>query len=335
MLSLNISFCTCGLCHSFVVRADTLEIFYHTEVVAVPQPNGKQKGADLNLSFIGATNGLELFQMKEYAGIKTNKGEFYLMKYWLRGMVLVCIGFLLSACGGKVSTTDGYELVEEGKFIFASSGEYKPFSYMAEDGQMIGFDIDVAEAIAKELDLEPVQQKFKFGSIVEGVKNGRFDAAVASHSITEDRKKEVHFSTPYYYSGAQIFTRSGDTFQTLDDLKDKEIAVSRGSTFAGMIKDVTDNMMLLDSDVTALEALSKGKHDAVVTDYITGKEAIGAGMAIEGKDVLEQSEQGIAVAKENEKLIEKINEILEKLREDGTLKEISEKYFGEDITVAP
>lgn len=257
------------------------------------------------------------------------------MKAWIKGIGLFLLGLFLTACGGKVSTTDGYELVEKGKFTFASSGEYKPFSYMDEDGQMIGFDIDVAEAIAKELGLEPVQQKFKFGSIVEGVKNGRFDAAVASHSITEKRLQEVNFSTPYYYSGAQIFTRPEDSYQSLEDLRDKEIAVSRGSTFAGMIEGVTDNIMLLDSDVTALEALSKGKHDAVVTDYITGKEAIGAGMEIEGRDVLEQSEQGIAVAKGNEKLNEKINEALEKLREDGTLKAISEKYFGEDITVAP
>ncbi|WP_394372992.1 transporter substrate-binding domain-containing protein [Bacillus aquiflavi] len=257
------------------------------------------------------------------------------MKHCFKGLLFLVFMIVLTACGGKVTTSNGYELVEKEKFIFSASGEFKPFSYMDKDGKMIGFDIEVGEAIAKELGLEPVQKKFKFGSIVEGVKSGRFDAAIASHTITEERLKEVNFSTPYYYSGAQIFVRPDDPFKTLDDLKDKEVAVSRGSTFANILSGVTDNIILLDSDVTALEALSKGKHDAVITDFITGKEAIGSGMKIEGRDMLEQSEQGIGVAKDNKVLIEKINEALETLRKNGTLKEISVKYFGEDITVQP
>jgi len=257
------------------------------------------------------------------------------MKNWGKLFLTLGIIFILSACGGKVTTKEGYELVKEGQFIFAASGEFKPFSYMDDDGNMIGFDIEVGEAVAKELGLEPVQKKQKFASIVEGVKSGRFDAAVASHTITEERLKEVNFSTPYYYSGAQIFTRPDSPLETLDDLKEKEVAVSKGSTYADILEGVTDNIILLDSDVTALEALSKGKHDAVVTDFITGKEAIASGMTIVGKQFIEPSEQAIAVAKGNEKLLEKINEALETLRKNGTLKEISEKYFGDDITVKP
>ncbi len=254
-----------------------------------------------------------------------------------RGIIFwtIVMMFFLTACKGKVTTEEGYQLVEEGKLIFAASGEFKPFSYMDKDGKMVGFDIEVGEAVAKELGLEPVQKKQKFASIVEGVKSGRFDIAVASHTITEDRLKEVNFSTPYYYSGAQIFTRINSSIETLEDLKGKEVAVSKGSTYASILEGVTDNIVLLDSDVTALEALSKGKHDAVVTDFITGKEGIASGMEIIGKQFIEPSEQAIAVAKGNEKLLEKINEALERLRKNGTLKKISEKYFGEDITVKP
>ncbi|PLR83135.1 amino acid ABC transporter substrate-binding protein [Bacillus canaveralius] len=226
-------------------------------------------------------------------------------------------------------------LAEEGKFTFASSGEFNPFSVTGADGKMTGFDIEVGEAVAKELGLEPVQKKFKFGGIVEGVKSGRFDAAVASHTINKDRLKAVNFSTPYYYSGPQIFVRPGESIESLDDLKDKEVAVAKGSTYASTAEKVTDNIIFYDSDVTALESLSKGKHDAVITDFVTGKEAIGSGMAIEGKELLGRSEQAIAVAKENEELLKKINEALETLRKNGKLKEISEKYIGEDITVDP
>lgn len=257
------------------------------------------------------------------------------MKYFVKGLLVFTLLLALAACGSKDASTDGMKLVDEGKFTFAASGEFKPFSYVNKDGTMIGFDIEVGEAVAKELGLDPVQKKFKFGGIVEGVKSGRFDAAVASHTITEERLQAVNFSTPYYYSGPQIFVRPDSSIETLDDLKGKEIAVSKGSTYADTAAKVTENIILLDSDVVALEALSKGKHDAVITDFVTGKEAIGAGMKIVGKELLGRSEQAIAVSKENEKLLEDINKALETLRDNGTLKKISEKYFGEDITVDP
>ncbi|MCA1056347.1 transporter substrate-binding domain-containing protein [Rossellomorea aquimaris] len=253
----------------------------------------------------------------------------------LTGLLLLALVLILSACGGKATTESGAELVEDGKFVYAASGEFKPFSVTEGDGTMSGFDIEVAEAVAKELGLEPEQKKFKFAGIVEGVKSGRFDAAVASHTITEERLKEVDFSTPYYYSGPQIFVRSDSSVETLDDLEGKEIAVSKGSTYADTAGEVTDNIQQYDSDVVALEALSKGKHDAVITDFITGKEAIASGLKIEARELIGRSEQAIAVSKENEALLKEINKALEKLREDGTLKEISEKYFNTDITTDP
>ncbi|WP_442915518.1 transporter substrate-binding domain-containing protein [Mangrovibacillus sp. Mu-81] len=253
----------------------------------------------------------------------------------LTGLLVVLFVLILSACGGKAETESGAKLVEEGKLIYAASGEFKPFSVTEGDGTMSGFDIEVAEAVAKELGLEPEQKKFKFAGIVEGVKSGRFDVAVASHTITEDRLKEVDFSTPYYYSGPQIFVRPDSDVQTLSDLEGKEIAVSKGSTYADTAKEVTDSIQQYDSDVVALEALNKGKHDAVITDFITGKEAIASGLKIEARELIGRSEQAIAVGKENEQLLKDINKALEKLREDGTLKKISEKYFKTDITTDP
>jgi polar amino acid transport system substrate-binding protein len=263
------------------------------------------------------------------------KGEFRLVRHWLKGIIAAAFVLILAACGSEEASKDGMDLVEDGKFTYAASGEFKPFSFTNDDGSMSGFDIEVAEAVAKELGLEPVQNKFKFGGIVEGVKSGRFDAAVASHTITEERLQAVNFSMPYYYSGPQIYVRPDSSIETLEDLEGLEIAVSKGSTYTANAEEVTDNIQFYDSDVVALEALSKGKHDAVITDFITGKEAIGAGMKIEGKELIGRSEQAIGVAKDNEELLEKVNEALKTLRENGTLTEISKKYIGEDITVDP
>ncbi|MBX0358897.1 transporter substrate-binding domain-containing protein [Halobacillus sp. Nhm2S1] len=274
-------------------------------------------------------------------------------KYLLMITLSIFMIITLAACGGsedegetsgdtnendsssESSEETAYDLVEEGKFTFAASGEFRPFSMTDASGEMTGFDIDVANAIAEELGLEPNPQKQKFASIVEGVKTGRFDAAVASHTITEERQQEVDFSTPYYYSGAQIFTRADSDVETLEDLEGMEIAISKGSTYSTYAEEVTDNIKTYDSDVVALQSLAKGRHDAVITDFLTGKEASGEGLEIEAKEMIERSEQAVAVAKENEALLEEINAALETLREDGTLAEISKEYFGEDITTLP
>lgn len=254
-------------------------------------------------------------------------------------LFVVLILVLLAACGTDKSVSGAkdvpYDLVDGSSFTFAASGEFKPFSYVGTDGKMDGFDVAVGNAIAKELGLKPVQKRYKFSAIVEGVKTGRFDAAVASHTITPERSKSVDFSDPYYYSGAQIFVRPDSPVETLDDLKGKEIGLSKGSTYTGYAQKVTDNIQTYDSDVVALQALEKGHHDAVITDFLTGKEAITSGLKIKGKELIERSEQAVAVSKDNPELLKAVNKALKTLRENGKLKELSEKYFGTDITELP
>ncbi|WP_170008308.1 transporter substrate-binding domain-containing protein [Bacillus fonticola] len=251
------------------------------------------------------------------------------------GMAVLSIG-ILAGCGSQVAQTEsGATIIEEGKLTFAVSGEFKPFSYMDENNELTGYDVEVGNAIAEELGLEPVAEKIKFASIISSVKSDRVDIAVASHTINDKRLEEVNFSTPYYYSGPQIFTRPDSDIETVEDLTDMEVAVSKGSTYQEDAAEYTDNIATYDSDITALRALADGRHDAVITDFITGKEAIGEGFEIEGRELLGRSEQAVAVSKEDEQLLEDINEALETLREDGTLTELSKKYFGEDISVDP
>lgn len=261
--------------------------------------------------------------------------------------IIGLLAFFLAACGSEESSGSGgdsegeasgdsneFDLVEEGKLTVASSGEFKPFSYM-EDGKMIGYDIAVGEAIAEKLGLEPVQQKAKFSGIVAGVKTGRYDIAVASHTINEKRLKEVNFSEPYYYSGPVIFTRPDSDVESAEDLKGKEISVSRGSTYVDMAKEYTDNIPQVDSDVVALQSLAKGHHDAVITDAVTGQTAIDNGLEIENRGQLGVSEQAVAVAKENDKLKEAVDEALKELKESGKLKELAMEWVGVDITKEP
>ena len=222
---------------------------------------------------------------------------------------------------------------EENTFSFASSGEFRPFSFTNQQGELMGYDIEVGKEIAKRLGKKPVPVKFKFTGIVEGVKSGRFDAGVASQTITDERKKHVAFSIPYYYSGPQIFTRTQSAIDVNTDLKDKEIAVSKGSTYFQIAKTFSDNLKIYDSDVTSLEALQNGRHDFVITDAMTGAMAIKRGLKVFGHQMLGESRQGISVSLENNELLANINKALKEMSNDGTLKRLGMKYFDKDISV--
>lgn len=258
-------------------------------------------------------------------------------------LIIVILAVFLVACEsgdseGKSSASNGeeneYGLVSDGKLTFAASGEFKPFSYM-EGSEMVGFDVAVGEAIADKLGLEPNPQRAKFSGIVAGITEGRYDIAVASHTVTEERLKEVNFSDPYYYSGPVIYTRTDSEIETDADLQGKEISVARGTTYLEFAKEYTDNIPQVDSDVVALQSLASGHHDAVITDDVTGLTAIDTGLKIESKFQLGVAEQAIAVNKDNDALLEAVNEVLQEMKDNGELAELSEKWIGGDITQEP
>lgn len=221
---------------------------------------------------------------------------------------------------------------DQTQFRFASSGEFYPFSFVDDKGELQGYDIDVGREIAKRLNLTPAPAKYKFAGLIEGVKSGRFDAAIASHTITEERREHLAFSTPYYYSGPMVFIRPGDLYENAEALKNKKIAASKGSTYVTIAKEYTEDVSIYDSDITALEALQSGRHDLVITDEIAGAMAIKRGLKIMPSLKLGISEQAIAVSHENPALLEKINQVLQEMRDDGTLAKIGEKFLERDIS---
>ncbi|TGU85943.1 transporter substrate-binding domain-containing protein, partial [Mesorhizobium sp. M00.F.Ca.ET.186.01.1.1] len=149
----------------------------------------------------------------------------------------------------------------------------------------------------------------------------------------EERKQQIDFADPYYLSGGQLFTRPDGTTSTLEELKGKEVAVALGTTHEKMAREYTDNIKTYDSDVTALRALEQGKHDVVITDSVVGEIAIGQGLKIKKSGApLSEVQHGIAVRKGNTELLNKINEVLKQMHEDGTYKQLSEKYFQRDIS---
>ncbi|MFC4713351.1 transporter substrate-binding domain-containing protein [Planococcus dechangensis] len=264
-------------------------------------------------------------------------------KFTTAGVILTA-GMLLAACGSDDSTTgsEGSEtegtgsdlnLVEEGKFTSASSGLYKPFNY-EEGGNLTGFDIEIGNALAEEMGLEPNPVTTPWETIIQGLTTNRFDAILGSMAITEEREEQVSFSDPYYYSGGVIFVREGNTeIQSEADLEGATIGVVGQSTYDTAAQRYTDDIQYYNSDVVALQDLTvEGRLDAVITADVVGFEAQNAGLEIEMVgDPLWIEQAAVAVRPEDEELLAAINEALAAIIEDGTYAEISEKWFGRDL----
>lgn len=255
-------------------------------------------------------------------------------------LLLVSAVMLLVACGDGdtagdfVGSENDHLTLEDGKFVFALSGEYRPFSYYDENNELVGFDVDIGMAIAEELGLEGEPYAITWNSIILGLQDNRYDAIIGSMGITEERLETVNFSDPYYYSGAQLYVRSDSDISSIDDVSGStEVAVAEGTTYHTMIQDYTSNTPTYDSDIVALQALAQGRHDAVVTDRLVGLiniEDMGLDIKMVG-ELIDTERIAIAMRKNEEDLVNAVNRALANLHESGKYEEINAKYFNENI----
>jgi polar amino acid transport system substrate-binding protein len=260
------------------------------------------------------------------------------MKRTWKVLLALAIVMAMAAAAGCSSSSDA-DTADDGakqEFVFANSGAYRPFSF-DEGGEIVGFDVDIANEIAKRIDREPVMKSpVPFDTLIQGLKGGKYDALVASHGITAEREEQVDFTRPYYRSGAQIFVAEGTTdISGPDDLAGKKIGVVKASTYLDLANTLTDtsNVTTYDSDVVALQDLVTGRIDAVITDKLVGFMARNdSGLKIEAVgDVLQADEMGIAVQEGDSELLAAVNQALEDMIADGTYEEISMRWFDENI----
>lgn len=243
---------------------------------------------------------------------------------------------------GGLALAQDFETAEEGVLTVAMSGEYPPFSMPDDDGNMIGFDADVAVEIAERLGLEPNLVQAQFSSIIGGVQAGRYDVSVASHARTPERAEAVQYlSEPYYYSGATLFVPSDSEYESIDDIAEAggQIAVDRGGTNQQWLEDngYSDVVATYSGVPESMLAVQQGQADGIFTSPIVGNQAIRENdfdLQPVGGLVFEEN-AWVTVANDNDALAEAIDDVLDDMREDGTLLEISEKWIGGDIVTPP
>ncbi|WLR44335.1 ABC transporter substrate-binding protein [Bacillus carboniphilus] len=249
-------------------------------------------------------------------------------------LLILSLG-VLTACGDSESASGDGELnlKEDGKLTFAMSGLYKPYNYQ-DGGELTGFDVEIGNAIAEEMGLEPNPVTNPWESIIAGLEGEKYDAIIGSMGITEERDEVVDFSDLYYRSGAQIFVASDNNgIETVDDLNGKKIGVVKATTYKDLAEEYTDDIVEYTSDPVALQDLPTGRIDAVITDEGVGNYAIqDAGLEVKRvKEPISQDEMAIAVNEGDEELLKEINKALQAIIDNGTYQEISEKWFGKDM----
>jgi len=244
----------------------------------------------------------------------------------------------LSGCqtgGDRTQTESGAKLVEEGTLTVCTHLPYKPFQFN-QGGQVVGFDVDIMDLVAKDLG---VQQKI-FNTPFEGIQSGQSlntaqcDAAAAGMTITEDRAKVLDFSDPYFEATQALLVQKGSGISGLEDLSGKSLAVQEGTTGAIYAEENApeDTEIRTFEDLALLStAVKTGQVDAGVNDNGVLYDYVRSNPDTEVATEFNTGEQyGIAVGKgQNDQLLATINDVLAQAKQDGTYDRIYRKWFGD------
>lgn len=256
-------------------------------------------------------------------------------KFGLLSLLLI-LSLFIAACGGTEEKAEDTKEETTKVYKVGVDVTYPPFEFK-EGNEYKGIDIDLINAIAENQGFEIELSPMDFGGIIPAMQANQLDVAIAGMSITDERKKVVDFSEPYFDAGLTVVVKKDNAeIKSVDDLKGKTVAVKKGTTGA---KYATDNATKLDITVVQFndspamfQEVSNGNADALIEDYPVISYAIAQqdlGLKIVG-DRLNGDQYGIAVLKgENADLLEKINKGLAELKEDGTYDEIVKTYLGE------
>ena len=223
---------------------------------------------------------------------------------------------------------------KSGSIILASEGQYAPFNFF-KGKELTGYEIEVAEAVAKKMGLKYEWKAVGFDALLTGLGQDRWDLVIASHGITPEREKAASFTLPHYCSGGQIVSMN-PSISKAGDLAGKVVAVQTGTSYLEHVKKVpgVKEVKNFPTDEAARAALGSKRVDAWVTDRFVAKEMLAKAPKAGFKtgDMLFIEQVAAVVSKGNTGLADAYNKAFKELVADGTIGKISQKYFQEDVT---
>ena len=225
-----------------------------------------------------------------------------------------------------------------GKLIVALEGAWQPWSYHDESDTLVGYDVEVSRAIAEKLGVEPEYVESDWDSLFAGLDAGRYDIVCNGVEVTDERAKTYDFTEPYGYIHTALAGRKdNEDITSFEDLKGKTTANSLASTYMELAESYGATVQGIDTLEETIQLLTAGRIDATLNADVSFYDYLNVHPDADFK-LVAQTEDASHVAIPLRKgdasatLLDAINTAIEELRADGTLKELSEKYFGQDIS---
>jgi cystine transport system substrate-binding protein len=252
-------------------------------------------------------------------------------------LVPVIVAILLSAVSGLAAETTALAQIKAAGIIkVGTEGTYPPFTFHDASGTLVGFDVEIAQEIAKRLGVKAQFVEGKWDGLIAGLDVKRYDAVINEVTITDARKAKYDFSTPYIVSKAVLIVGSDNsTIKSFADLKGKKAGESLTSNFAKLATDSGAAVVGVDGFNQAVDLLLAGRVDATINDSLSfldfKKQKPGAKLKVvasqEAADL-----QGVLVRKGSPELLVAIDKALADAKADGSYLKISQKYFGADVS---
>ena len=239
-----------------------------------------------------------------------------------------------ASAGGDLLST----IQNRGTLIVALEGAWQPWSYHDESDTLVGYDVEVSRAIAEKLGVEPEYVESDWDSLFAGMDAGRYDMVCNGVEVTEERSKTYDFTTPYgYIHTALAVKKDNDSITSFEDLDGKTTANSLASTYMELAESYGATVQGIDTLEETIQLLTAGRIDATLNADVSFYDYLNVHPDADFKLVAfteEASHVAIPLRKGDETatLLEAINNAIEELRADGTLSELGEKYFGQDIS---
>ena len=226
---------------------------------------------------------------------------------------------------------------KSGKLVVALEGAWQPWSYHDSSDTLVGYDVEVSRAIAEKLGVEPEYVESDWDSLFAGLDAGRYDMVCNGVEVTEERAKTYAFTTPYGYIHTALAVRKDNTdITSFEDLKGKTTANSLASTYMELAESYGATVQGIDTLEETIQLLTAGRIDATLNADVSFYDYLNVHPDADFKLVAQTAEAShvaIPVLKsENPAYLDALNAAIEELRADGTLKTLSEKYFGQDIS---
>jgi len=227
-----------------------------------------------------------------------------------------------------------------GTLKVALEGTYPPFNYREKDGQIAGYDVDVARLLAARLGVKVEFVSSEWASILAGLSAGKYDVIISQVGINPKREQAFDFSTPYIYSMPQLIVRKDEqaVYKTLEDLKGKKLGVGQGSVYEQQAKAVPGiEVRSYAAAPDTMSDLAFGRVDAALNDSLMSAYLLkNSKLPIKaGAQVGAVERMGIPFQKGNPQFKQALNQALAAAAADGSLKAISLKWFGIDVSKAP